>query len=160
MHGAVWLGVGCLGLLPVSPLSAQEPKLRGTLQGHTATVTSVVFSADGKTLASASHDGTLRLWDVTAGKERTALGAYTGCVGCVAISPDGKTLASGIIGSPVAYPDLKNVKLWEVATGTERAKLKGHAGYVRSVAFSPDGKTLASASDDKTVKLWDMATGK
>ena len=91
-----WLGVACLGLLPVSPLSAQEPKLRATLQGHTNAVVSVAFSPDSKTLASASYDGTLKLWDMTTGKERATLGEYTGCLGCVAFSPDGKTLASGI----------------------------------------------------------------
>src|SRR5258708_6446334 len=66
-----WLGVACLGLLPVSPLSAQEAKLRDTLQGHTAAVVSLAFSPDGKTLASASYDGTLKLWDVTSGKGRS-----------------------------------------------------------------------------------------
>src|SRR4051812_16815588 len=97
-RGAAWLGVACLGLLPVSSLSAQEPKLRETLKGHTQAVKSVTFSPDGKILASASYDGTLRLWEVATGKERAALGEYTGCVGCVAFSPDGKTLASGTIG--------------------------------------------------------------
>src|SRR5438874_2715514 len=91
---AASLGMACLGLLPVLPLSAQEAKLRDTLQGHTNAVVSVAFSPDGKTLASASYDGTLKLWDMTTGKERATLGKYTGCVGCVAISPDGKTLAS------------------------------------------------------------------
>src|ERR1700737_3227506 len=89
-----WLGGACLGLLPVSPLSAQEPKLRDTLHGHTQVVVSVAYSPDGKTLASASYDGTLKLWDVTSGKERTTLQGHTGCVGSVAYNPDGKTLAS------------------------------------------------------------------
>ena len=101
-----WLGVACLGLLPVSFLSAQEPKLRATLKGHTGAVVAVAFSPDSKTLASASYDGTLKLWDMTTGKERATLGEYKGCLGCVAFSPDGKTLASGAIGSPGYFPDL------------------------------------------------------
>ena len=153
-----WLGVACLGLLPVSFLSAQEPKLRATLKGHTGAVVAVAFSPDSKTLASASYDGTLKLWDMTTGKERATLGEYKGCLGCVAFSPDGKTLASGAIGSPGYFPDLKQVKLWDVATGKVRTTLKGHDDHVQSVAFSPDGKTLASVNGDVT--LWDLATNK
>src|SRR5258705_2632345 len=123
-----WLGVACLGLLPVSPLSAQEPKLWDTLQGHTQAVVSVAYSPDGKTLASASYDGTLKLWDVTTGKERATLEGHTGCVGSVAFSSNGKTLASAIMGSPIAHPDNNTIKLWEVATRQEPAILKGHSG--------------------------------
>ena len=65
---AAGLCVACLGLLSVSFLSAQEPKLRATLPGHTNEVVSVAFSPDSKSLASASYDGTLKLWDMTTGK--------------------------------------------------------------------------------------------
>jgi WD40 repeat protein len=95
----VWLGVTCLGLMPVGPLSAQEPKLRDTLKGHMGMVYSVAYSPDGKTLASGSYDDeTVKLWDVQTGKERATLPVkskekFTGPVSSLSFSPDGKTLA-------------------------------------------------------------------
>src|SRR5271156_1780720 len=91
---AVCLGVACLGL-PLSPLSAQEPKLRNTLKGHTDLVISVAYSPDSKTLASGSQDKTIKLWDVATGKELATLKGNMESVKSVAYSPDGKTLASG-----------------------------------------------------------------
>src|SRR5262249_14708010 len=51
------------------------------------------------------------------------------------------------------------VELYDVGTGNKRASLQGHRGEISSIAFSPAGKTLVSGSQDRTVKLWDLASG-
>ncbi|MEH2198225.1 WD40 repeat domain-containing protein, partial [Nostoc sp.] len=119
-----------------------------TLTGHSSSVNSVVFSPDGKTLASGSYDKTIKLWDVSTGKAIKTLTGHSGLVYSVVFNPDGKTLASG--------SDDKTIKLWDVSTGKAIKTLTGHSSWVFSVVFSPDGKTLASGSDDKTVILWDL----
>ena len=156
-----------LGLAATPPLSAQEPKLRQTFEGHTAQVASVVFNPDGKTLASGSSDCTIKLWNVATGKNVAMLNAQPDEVTCVAFSPDGKTLASGSYycddpdSLTMAHGTLHNaIKLWDVASSKLTATLKGHTDPITSVAFNHDGGTLASGSWDKTIKFWDVATGK
>src|SRR5206468_4257674 len=126
---------------------------RATLRGHNQPVGWVSFSRDGRTLASASADGMVRLWEPGSGQVRSAFLVVRGgeFLGCLDFSPDGKTLASASTDGPV--------RLWDVQSGAERATLQGHTDRVWDVAFSPDGKTLASASADGTVKLWDVLTG-
>ncbi|OOF90635.1 hypothetical protein ASPCADRAFT_519059 [Aspergillus carbonarius ITEM 5010] len=122
-----------------------------TFEGHSMSVLSVAFSPDGRTLATGSHDGTIKLWDTATGVEQRTLTGHASIVPSVAFSPDGCTLASG--------SDFGTVKLWNTATGVEQRTLTGHSDIVWSVAFSPDGRTLASGSHDGTIKLWDTATG-
>jgi WD40 repeat protein len=121
------------------------------LEGHPGPVNAVAFPPDGQTLASASDDGTVRLWDPATGAKKRVLESYAGWVKAVAFSPDGQTLASASNDG--------TVRLWDPAIGTEKLVLEGHTDWVHAVAFSPDGQTLASASEDGTVRLWDPATG-
>ncbi|MEM1242149.1 MAG: AAA-like domain-containing protein [Cyanobacteria bacterium P01_H01_bin.26] len=119
--------------------------LLNTMEGHTATVRSVAFSPGGETLASASDDQSVKLWDRN-GSPLTTLESHNAAVSSIVFSPDSQILAS-------ASED-KTVKLWD-RNGTPLNTLEGHTATVSSVAFSPNGQTLASASEDQTVKLWD-----
>src|SRR3981189_2457955 len=104
---------------------------RAILKGHTAALTVVAYSPDGKYLATGSLDRTARVWDAATGKELAALVGHTAPLEGVAFSPDGKTLATG------SYDNL--VKLWDWSTGKELTTFAGHTNMVRSLAWSPDG---------------------
>ncbi|MER7693392.1 hypothetical protein ABTX87_52340, partial [Streptomyces sp. NPDC097610] len=108
--------------------------LQHRLTGHTDGVTSVVFSPDGRTLASGGNDGKILLWDAPTGKLRTTLSGGTDIVESVVFSPDGRTLASG--------GDDGKILLWDAPTGKLRTTLSGGTDIVESVVFSPDGRTL------------------
>ncbi|KAF7513137.1 hypothetical protein GJ744_010533 [Endocarpon pusillum] len=123
-----------------------------TLEGHSDPVLNVAFSPDGKTLASASLDRMVKLWDARSGVVLQKLMGHSP----IAFSLDSKTLASAF--------NVRTVQLWDAGSGVVLQTLEDHSSYnndnyIRAIAFLPDGKTLASASSDQTVKLWDARSG-
>ncbi|MDW8465472.1 MAG: WD40 repeat domain-containing protein [Chloroherpetonaceae bacterium] len=127
-------------------------RLQKNLSGHALRINAMVFSPNGRQLASASWKTIIT--DTRTGEQLQTLmeESARNYVYALAYSPDGKILATA--GSTHV------IRLWNAETGQEIKKLEGHSRAVHTVAFSPDGKLLASGSADKTVKIWDVAKGK
>ncbi len=133
-----------------APLIVSDPGDNGNPQLRPA-VWQTAFSPDGRTLASADNDGTIRLWDVSTHRQiGPPIFADKEAVQEVVFSPDGKTLVSG--------GDDHSVRFWSVATHQEIGPpLKQDTDLVESVAFSPSGRSVASASGDGRIWLWRAA---
>jgi WD40 repeat protein/serine/threonine protein kinase len=125
---------------------------RAMLVGHTDEVYSVVYSHSGATLATASKDGTVRLWEAATGKELAVLPGHADEAAWATFSLDDRTLATAAGDG--------TIRLWDIATQQVSAMLRGHSSAVVTVEFSPDGRLLASAGNDRRIKLWELPSGR
>jgi WD40 repeat protein len=120
-------------------------------QAHDYPVTALAWSPDGKTLATASLDRTLKLWDGDWMRPRLTHHG-SAWLRCLAWSPDGTHLALG--------DDDGNVRLRDSAGREVTEPLRGHTTRISSVYFSEDGSRLISAGWDGTLRTWAVPEGR
>lgn len=107
---------------------------------------SVIFSPDGKRLATCGTKGGIQIWDAQTGTQLVSCRGHFHWTWAIAFSPDGQYLASAT--------DDCQVRLWEVESGRCLQTCEGHINAVNTLAFSPDGKIIASSGQEGIIRLW------
>jgi WD40 repeat protein len=130
---------------------ASTGKLRFTLKGHTARITSLTFSEDESRIVTGSIDGTARVWDARTGECLQTLRGHDSDVLGVAFSARTHLVAT-------AGRDA-TARIWDSETGKQLQVLRGHTLPLLAVRFSPDGEHVVTASFDRTAKVWNTRTG-
>jgi WD40 repeat protein/tRNA A-37 threonylcarbamoyl transferase component Bud32 len=123
------------------------------LSGHRSAVANLAFSPDSAMIASGTNSGEVRIWEVHGDEERM-LGRHPGRISYLAFSPDGRRLATGTN----TKSETGDARIWDVATLHQRGlRCQGTSPF--QIAFSPDGRRMAANVSDKSLALWDLATG-
>ncbi|HWO25515.1 MAG TPA: AAA family ATPase, partial [Kofleriaceae bacterium] len=130
----------------------ESPALIRDLTGHSGPVQACAVTADGRRVVSASHDQTLKVWDLESGRELATLQGHTAMVTACAVTADGQRMISASADQTLKVRDLESRR--------ELATLRGHADRVTACAVTPDGRRVVSASWDKTLKVWDLERGR
>lgn len=128
--------------------NAKIGRLLLDLRGHSAPVRSVAFSRDNYRLLTGSDDGSIRLWNLSDGALIRSIDIQSK-VQSVAFSPDGRRAIVGTLANQPQIRDLDDGRLLHAPYG--------HTGPIRSVAFAPDGRTFMTASDDRSMIIWDAS---
>ncbi len=142
---------GCVKVRDVSKGDAVSSwtTIEAAPSGPRGKVHAAALSSDGKTLAVATSDALITLWDVATGEKGHTLKEHTGAILSLAFSPDGKTLVSGGID--------RILRLWNTATGQPvREGYDGNSFRIQAVTVSPDGEMIVSGDRDNVVKLWKL----
>lgn len=139
--------IACAGEATLRLWDAATRKPQRVMLNHQADLTALAYSPDGKYLASAGK--AIRVWDMTAKKQRYSFDLPDDSALCLAASRDSKVMATATFGGIVW--------LWEMSSGQQLAKFKAHEENIGGLAITPDAKQLLTGSNDQTVKLWDLA---
>ena len=118
-------------------------------------VSVVSYSPDSRRIVGIVNSETIKVWDATTGKQLLTLSGHVGRITSATFSPDGTQIVStsGIRKSP------GELKFWDATGGRELLTLYGHQDLITSVACSPDGSRLCTASNDRTLKIWNLSNG-
>ncbi|MFC1878751.1 AAA family ATPase [Chloroflexota bacterium] len=159
------LVISSYDLYPLKLLEVSSRRKVRKFQVHTRPITTLAVTSDGKNVISGCVDKTLKIWELESGRVVNTLKGHTDEITAVVVTPDGQHIISGSRDH--------TLKVWNISAAlnagivrenelcSEKVRtLKGHTDEITAVEVTPDGKLVISGSYDKSLKVWDVATGR